>query len=173
MEGAMMNTEKKSIIRGIIISIFICIFAAANTSADEYEGIKGLDTIKAVFDVRAGKVKSAALQLDLVHKTFKDKNIREVTADPEFVIVIAGPATKLVSTNTKGFSAEEKGQLEQIAKTMAAMAADGIRIEICMFAAKHFGVDPATILPAIKQVGNGWISLIGYQANGYALVALY
>ncbi|MCL7487147.1 MAG: DsrE family protein [Desulfobulbaceae bacterium] len=169
----MMNTDKKSIVRGIIISIFICLFAAANTSADEYEGIKGLDTIKAVFDVRAGNVKSAAMQLDLVHKTFKDTSIREITTAPDFVVVIAGPATKLVTTNTKGFSAEEKVQLEQISGTIAAMAADGIKIEICMFAARAFGVDPATVLPGIKQVENGWISLIGYQAKGYALVALY
>jgi hypothetical protein len=28
-----------------------------------------------------------------------------------------------------------------------------------------------TILPEIKQVENGWISAIGYQLNGYALVA--
>lgn len=63
--------------------------------------------------------------------------------------------------------------LEQIAKTIAAMAEDGIKIEICKFAAKLFGVEPATILPEIKQIENGWISLIGYQAKGYALVAIY
>ena len=168
-----MNRTTKAIVRGMIISLFICIFATVNTYANEYEGLAGLDTIKAVFDVRAGKVKSAALQLDLVYKTFKDKNIREATADTDFVVVIAGPATKLVTTNTQGFSAEEKVELEQIAKNIEAMAADGIRIEICMFAAKYFGVDPATILPAIKQVENGWISLIGYQAKGYSLVAIY
>jgi len=35
------------------------------------------------------------------------------------------------------------------------------------------GVDPATILPEIKQVDNGWISLIGYQVKGCAFVPAY
>jgi intracellular sulfur oxidation DsrE/DsrF family protein len=173
MEGTIMKTINRTLIHTIIISLFIGLFVTVNTYADEYEALNGLDTIKVVFDVRAGNAKSAAIQLDLAHQTFKDPNIRKVTATPEFAVVIAGPATKLVSTNTEKFTAEEKVQLEQIAKTIAAMAADGIKIEICMFAAKLFGVEPATVLPEIKQIGNGWISLIGYQAKGYALVAIY
>ena len=50
------------------------------------------------------------------------------------------------------------------------MAKDGIQFEICLIAVKVFGVEPSSILPEIKQVGNGWISLIGYEARGYALV---
>jgi len=40
-------------------------------------------------------------------------------------------------------------------------------------AAKVFNVDPVSVLPEIKRVGNGWISMIGYQAQGYSLVPVY
>ena len=50
------------------------------------------------------------------------------------------------------------------------MTKDGIKFESCLIAAKLLGVEPSSILPEIKQVGNGWISLIGYQARGYSLV---
>ena len=53
------------------------------------------------------------------------------------------------------------------------MSKDGVKLEICLFAAEVFGVDPASVLPEIKRVGNGWISLIGYQSKGYALVPAY
>ena len=53
------------------------------------------------------------------------------------------------------------------------MVKSGIRLEICLVAAQVFGVDPGSVLPEIKQVGNGWISLIGYQARGYSLVPAY
>ena len=53
------------------------------------------------------------------------------------------------------------------------MAETGIRVEVCLSAAKLFGVKPASILPEIEQVGNGWISEIGYQARGYRLVPVY
>jgi hypothetical protein len=38
---------------------------------------------------------------------------------------------------------------------------------------KVFGVEPTSILAEIEQVGNGWISEIGYQARGYSLVPVY
>ena len=50
------------------------------------------------------------------------------------------------------------------------MTKDGITLEACLVAAKGFGVEPSSILPEIKQVGNGWISLIGYEAKGYSMV---
>jgi intracellular sulfur oxidation DsrE/DsrF family protein len=53
------------------------------------------------------------------------------------------------------------------------MAKDRIKLEICDFASKVFGVDPASILPEIKHVPNGWVSVIGYQARGYSLVPVY
>ena len=43
-------------------------------------------------------------------------------------------------------------------------------MEVCLFAANVVGVDPATILPEIDRVNNGFISTIGYQAQGYAMV---
>jgi uncharacterized protein len=33
-------------------------------------------------------------------------------------------------------------------------------------------VDPATILPEVDPVGNGFISVVGYQAQGYSLVTI-
>jgi hypothetical protein len=33
-------------------------------------------------------------------------------------------------------------------------------------------VESSTIQSEIKQVGNGWISLIGYEAKGYSLVPI-
>ncbi len=163
----------KSILQVIVVSTIVGLFASNNTFANEYVSLNGLDTIKAVFDVRAGKVKSAAIQLDLIHQTFKDKNIQNVTSKPDFAVVFGGGAVKLVSSNTESYSAEEKVLIGQIATTLKAMAKDGIKLEICLFAANLFKVDPATILPELKQVNNGWISLIGYQSKGYALVAVF
>ena len=54
-----------------------------------------------------------------------------------------------------------------------AMADDGIRMDICAFAADFFKVDLGTISPLISRVDNGWISSIGYQEQGYTLVPVY
>ncbi len=168
-----MNSNTIQILRGVVFTLFICLFVASSSHGGGYEALDGINDIKVVFDVRAKKAKSAAIQLDLIHQTFKDQNIRKITDKPDFVVVIAGSAVKLVSSDTEGFSEEKRVLVSQIAKTVSAMAKDGIKLEICLFAANLYGIDPGTILPEITHVDNGWISLIGYQTKGYTLVAAF
>jgi intracellular sulfur oxidation DsrE/DsrF family protein len=153
---------------------FSLIFAVAGyASAEEYPALKGLKAVKAVFDVRVGSPKGAAVQLKLIHDTFKDKSLTAIAKKPAFVVVFIGPSVKLISKNREGFSPDDQKVLDEIATTVSAMVKSGIRLEICLFAAKLLGVDPGSVLPEIKQVGNGWISLIGYQEKGYSLVPAY
>lgn len=168
-----MNNNTLSFFKAVIFSTFICLFVATSTYGGEYEAIDGLKDIKVVFDVRAKKIKKAAIYLDLIHETFKDQNIRDVSKQPDFAVILAGGLSKFVSSNTEGFSDEEKVLISRIVNRVAAMAKDGIKLEICLFAVNLAGVDPATLLPEIKQVDNGWISLIGYQAKGYSLVSAF
>jgi intracellular sulfur oxidation DsrE/DsrF family protein len=124
-----------------------------------------------VFDFRVGQPGSAAANLTLVYNTFKELKAAGKSADA--VVVFIGPSVKLISTARDGFNADEKKTLDDIARTVTAMSKDGIRLEICMVAAKVFNVDPATVLPEIRKVPNGWVSLIELQNQGYSLVPAY
>ncbi|MBA3010783.1 MAG: DsrE family protein [Proteobacteria bacterium] len=61
--------------------------------------------------------------------------------------------------------------LDAIAAMIPALAENGIKLQVCMFAAGSYGVKADSILPGIEQVQNGWISSIGYQRQGYALIS--
>ncbi len=132
-----------------------------------------MKSAKAVFDVRTGNPKSAALLLDLILDTYKDEAIAGLKKDPKFIVVFSGPAVKLISSEKASFTPEDQIKIDEIANTISAMSKDGIKLEICVFATTVFNVDPDTILPEIERVGNGLISLIGYQSKGYALVPIY
>jgi intracellular sulfur oxidation DsrE/DsrF family protein len=168
-----MKRDSRMIIIGLFLSACFTFVAATQGFGEEYEALKGLKSVKAVFDVRISNPKSAALSLKLVHDTYKDKNIMAVTKKPAFVVIFIGPSVKLISKNKEGFSPEEQKVLDQIASIISEMSKDGIKLEICLFAAKVFNVDPASVLPGIKHVPNGWVSLIGYEAKGYSLVPAY
>ena len=168
-----MKKNINSIFKGIVFSTVLCLFVVVNGYGGQYQALDGVKDVKVVFDVRSKKVKSAFVQLGLIHQTFKDRNILEVSAKPQFVVVFGGAAVKLLSTDHEGFSDEEKVLVGHIADILAAMVKDGIRLEICLFAADIYGVEPETILPGIHHVDNGWISLIGYQNKGYSLVAAF
>jgi intracellular sulfur oxidation DsrE/DsrF family protein len=168
-----MNKINILLFRGIVFSFVICLFGVAYAYADGYEALNELNDIKVVFDVRSKTVKSAAIQLDLIHQIYRDKYILEVSKKPKFVVVFGGSSVKFVSTQIEEFNEEERFLLGQVAIKLSTMAKDGIKFEICLFAADLFDVESDTILHEIKQVENGWISLIGYQAKGYSLVAAF
>jgi len=168
-----MKRESTAIIGSLFVLIFVIVLASATAHGEERGVLEGMKSVRAVFDVRAGNSKSVAMQLGLILQTSMDKTIRDVTQNPEFAVVFLGPSVKLISTQTGDFSPEEKQMLAEIANTVSEMSENGIRLEICLVATSIFGVDPATVLPEIKQVGNGWISLIGYQARGYSLIPVY
>jgi len=158
----------------ILLNLFLAIFlscATATVFAEENEALMGVKSAKAIFDFRIGGPKSAAIHMNLIHQTYKD--FTAMKKKPEFVVVFIGPSVKLVSTNRESFTPEDQKILDDIAKTISMMSKDGIKFELCLVAAKVLKVDPASILPEIKRVGNGWISEIGYQVQGYSLVPAF
>jgi hypothetical protein len=84
-----------------------------------------------------------------------------------------GPPVKLILKIRERFLPEEQKTLGEISGTISEMSRDEIRLELCLFAAKVFCVDPGSFLPGIKHVGNGWISSMAYQAKGYPLIPAY
>jgi intracellular sulfur oxidation DsrE/DsrF family protein len=157
----------------LIFTVCVLLSSVSNASSDEYVALKGLKSVKAVFDFRIGDPKNAAAHLKLIHQTYKDESIKSVTDKPDFVVVYIGHSAKVVSKNREGYSPEEQKTLDEIAGIISEMSKDGIRMEICLFAAQSLGVDASSILPEIKHVGNGWISVIAYQSKDYSLVAAF
>ena len=166
-----MNTKYKSYVSYIIVSTALMLSLTTSSLGNEYDALKGVESAKAVFDVRVANPKVAAVHLDLIHKTFNDHNLTIKSKKPDIVVIFMGPAVKLVSKTRQGFTPDEQKQLDVISGIISNMAKDGIKLEICVAAIHLTGGDAALILPEIKQVGNGWISAIGYQHKGYALIS--
>ncbi|MEG9329166.1 DsrE family protein [Salinimicrobium catena] len=133
-----------------------------------YEAMEGVSSVNTVFDFRISDADVALSHLNLIHGMLEDPNMIIKGEQPEIIIVLVGPSVNLVSTEKMKDNPEAK---DKIAKKISDMIADGIRFEICMTAAHAFGVPADSVLPEIVQVKNGWISLVGYQQNGYSMIA--
>jgi uncharacterized protein len=165
-----MQRSAKSIVMSMFLTICLLVVTVGNSSSEEYGTLKGLKSIKAVFDFGLGNPQGALISLQVIQQTFKDKNMWVSGKKPEIAVIFVGPSVKLVSKSRSGFKEEDQKTLDEIAGKITEMAKDGIKFEICLIAMKILGVEPSSILPEIKQVGNGWISLIGHEAKGYHLV---
>ncbi len=168
-EETIMKTKIIGLLNLFIVIALLCVVSAV--SGEEYKSMKGIKSAKAVFDERESNPKSVALHLKIIHQTYKE--LAAMKNDPAFVVIFIGPSVKLISKNREGFSPEDRKYLDEITDTISAMSKDKINFEMCLVAAKFLNVDPSSVLPEIKRVGNGWISMIGYQAQQYSLVPVY
>jgi intracellular sulfur oxidation DsrE/DsrF family protein len=154
-----------------IMSFFLVVLSLSFASAEEYDSMKGIDSVKVFVDMRDGMPKTAAVHMKLILDTYNE--LAAMKKKSVFVVVFMGSAAKLISSNQTDFSTEEQKCLKELADTISKMSEAGIRLEVCLAAVTYFGVEPASIQSEIKHVGNGWISEIGYQARGYSLVPVY
>jgi uncharacterized protein len=173
-----MRTNSLLVVLGLFLSV--CLFTgtvspvhASETKAEGYTSLRSVKHVNAVFDFRVGDPKSAALHLDVIHQTCKDKALQMGKKKPEFAVVFTGPSVKLLSKKRVGVTADDAKTLDEIASMLTVMAKEGIRLEVCQIALKVLSVDPASTLPELHKVGNGYVSLIGYGAQGYSLVPVY
>jgi intracellular sulfur oxidation DsrE/DsrF family protein len=155
----------------VITSLFVSLMAFPAISGD-YKALEGVESVKTVFDVSQGSPKTANIVFWAVNNVNDDKNVRALTHPPQVAVVFHGPSVKMISTDRSGFKESDNEELDKFADTIRQMKADGVKFEVCDYALKVMGVDPKTVMPEVDHVPNGFISIAGYQAQGYSVITI-
>ena len=61
---------------------------------------------------------------------------------------------------------------KEITRQIEELKGLGVKFEVCEVSTRLLKVDNATVLPTAKVVANTFISLIGYENRGYAIVPI-
>ena len=164
--------------RTIAKSLFFFLLLVSNVIQAEQSVINDqaalgdLKVGKGVFLVDIGEAKKLNFYLEVIQGTYK--GMKEQGVEPEFILVFIGPSVKYLSTSPSPETEQEAGGvLLEIESNVEALAALGMKQEVCAVATRVFGVDNKTLLAGLTPVGDGFISLIGYQSQGYHLVPVY
>ncbi|MBE0603015.1 MAG: DsrE family protein [Deltaproteobacteria bacterium] len=171
-----MRSEAKGWVRGLA-----CVLAAALVgvawgspawSASYEAALRGVKGIDVVFDVGHGNAKSANVIFWAVRDVYRNDAVRKLPEAPRAVVVFHGSAVKLLSSSRAGVPKEDAAAMDELAATLREMKKEGVTLEVCMYAVRVMGVDPATLMPEVDRVDNGFVSVAGYQSQGYAVVAI-
>ena len=131
-----------------------------------------LKTGKGVFLVDIGDPGKLNFYLEVIQGTYK--GMKDQGVEPDFVLVFIGPSVKYLGTSpSTEVEQEAGGVLMEIEANVESLATLGIKQEVCAVATRVFGIDNKTVLPGLTLVGDGFISVIGYQSQGYHLVPVY
>ncbi len=138
---------------------------------DDANALQGVTQGRVVFDINISEPKKLPLYLMVIDETISDLERQGVK--PEVILAFRGKAVTLVSTDHDRFDLTDLPDIEKAAAQLEAIQKRGVRMEACSVATRLFGVDNATLLPGIQPVGNTFVSLIGYQSQGYATIPVY
>jgi len=152
----------------------IVTFALVSTgsmAADDKAALAGLKEVKVGFDLKEGDGKLLLSRLEIIDET--RQSLIQQGVKPHFIITFRGPATRLVQTDPALIKPQDHEMATKIAAKIKQMSAStGIEgFEQCAVAAREQGTNVEKLLPGIRVVGNGFISLMAYQARGYAYIA--
>lgn len=147
-------------------------FSVAVAEINDAAALGDLKQGKGVFLVDIGEPGKLAFYLKAIEGTYQGMKGQGVT--PDFILVYIGPSVKYLSTKPdEDLVFEHQDALERIAESVAALGELGVRQEICAVATRAFAIDNGALLPALTLIGDGFISLIGWQAQGYHLVPVF
>jgi intracellular sulfur oxidation DsrE/DsrF family protein len=159
-------------ISGRLMFLLFLLISFDSAAYDDAAALKGIEQGRGLFLVDLADPGKTALYLEIIQGTHAGLKRQQV--EPDFVVVYIGPTVRLLVTEPADeLEMEFEEDLARIRSAVAALAKLGVRQEVCAIATRVFGVDNAGLLPQLQLVGDGFISLIGYQSQGYRLVPIY
>jgi intracellular sulfur oxidation DsrE/DsrF family protein len=138
----------------------------------DVDALQGLKEGKVVWDVTVGSPSKLLLLLKVIEETYEDLVRQNVK--PDMIFTFHGPVMRLISTEPHDLPLDEEEAHEEIVQLLQKLnQRSGVKMESCSVAARLMGIDNKTILSGIKPVGNTFVSQIGYQKQGYAMIPIY
>ncbi|MFK7815814.1 MAG: DsrE family protein [Gammaproteobacteria bacterium] len=162
----------KSIFIIIVLSgLLFSSFAYAEKPTDS-DALQDVNEGKIVWDVTVGNPIKLLLLMKVIEETYDD--ILRQDVKPDMIFTFHGPVVKLISSQPLDLALDEEDAHEELLDRLRKFSKKpGVRMESCSVAARLLGIDNDTILPEVKPVGNTFVSLMGYQNKGYALIPIY
>ena len=143
----------------------------AGPKPDDADALRGVNQGKVLFDINMADAKKMTLYLAVIRETVDD--LKRQGAEPDVILAFRGLSVRLISKDREQMELTDFEHLDRIAEQLADLREQGVRMEACSVATRLFKVDHGSLLDGIKPVGNTFVSLTGYQAQGYANIPIY
>jgi hypothetical protein len=165
----MIGIFRKIILMSVTLGLF-AIPVQAQTKFENTHSLEGLKEARVYFDVSVKDDDLLAVRMELIDRTVTQ--IEQAGLKVTGVIGIRGGASRFITTGDSYVLAEELDNKRKIQEWVKRFADRGLIVEQCAIAAEIFDIQTTDFLPEVTVVGNGYISLVGYQAKGYSVVPM-
>lgn len=154
----------------VLLLSLVASSALAEKPSDEH-ALQGVASGKIAWDINMGSASKLLVNLKVMAETYDD--LKRQGVEPDMVFTFRGPSVRLVTKDQAEVPLEEEAAREAIAEQIRALQAKpNVRMEACSITTRLAGIDSETLLPGIELVGNTFVSQIGYQAKGFAVIPI-
>jgi intracellular sulfur oxidation DsrE/DsrF family protein len=168
----MMKTQ--SIATLSLLSTLLTLLLLSSARAEkpnDADALEGIETGKVIWDITLSKPSRLLFVMKVIDETYDDLVKQDVT--PDMVFTFHGRVLKLLSSQTLELDLDEEVALEKLLALIQNLSSKpGVKMESCSVASRILGIDNSTIISGVKPVGNTFVSMIGYQQKGYALIPI-
>ena len=156
----------------VIFSIVVLAPLAPASAVDYADALKDVKQVRAVFDYTQKSATISNILVWPIQNVYEDETVKSLPDAPMAAVVFHGPAVKLLSTDVSHHEGQDTAEVKKFQDALTQMKEDGVKLEVCSYALKVLNVDPSTVIPAVDKVPNGFVSVVGYQAQGYEVVRI-
>ena len=160
----------------LLLCTLLCLSGAwaaepPDTGLKDTEALHNLTHAKGVFMLAVKDPGRLAHVLKAIEET--RAGIAKQNVKPELIVVVIGPSVAFLTKDRRGISYTDQRAVSEAQGMIGKLKKAGVRIEACGIALRGMDVAPGMLIPEVTAVGNGYISAIGYQAQGHQLVPVY
>lgn len=165
--------DYSSLFTSLLLTLVVLIpFSAQAQELNNKEALKGISEIHTLYDVRKSNPSVMLSYLKGIESNHQ--NLLKEGVKPNLRVVFISSAVKFITTKPSEDVELEHGHVLPKIKAQIARLVDlGVKMEACSAATAYFKVDNDTLYPGIKPVRSGFLSVMGWQAQGYSLVPVY
>ncbi|MFN2348994.1 MAG: DsrE family protein [Thioalkalivibrio sp.] len=135
-----------------------------------YVSLAGLEEFRGLVDLSHGEPGTVLRYLQLIGEM--DEDLKDMGLERRIVVAMRGGSVRYLRRDRSPIPMADQIVAEDIAKAVAALHARDIRIEACQVAMDRFEVPIDGVLDEVNVVANTFITLIGFQQQGYGVVAI-
>ena len=166
----MIKRSLLSLSAAAVLAVATPTVAPAAAPIDDAAALAGVEEAKGVFQIDFTEAEKTAFYLEIIRGTHA--NFVRQGVEPHLVVVFIGPTVKFLTTEA-GEDVADPATLMRIESEVARLAELGVRLEVCAVATEVFGVDNDTLFDGLSLTGDGFVSMIGWQAQGYHPVTMF
>ncbi|WP_019626796.1 DsrE family protein [Thioalkalivibrio sp. ALJT] len=138
---------------------------------DDQRAIAGMDNGRILWDITIGEPERLIPRLSVIHETYQD--MQRQGLEPDMVFAFRGGAAALIAHDTDHLEIEDVSAARHIHERLQAlMELEGIHMEACQIATRRFDLSQDDLIPGVYLVGNTFLSIMGYENQGYTTIRI-